>query len=119
MHEIAKATPVAFPVFVLTTASLSKISDRRQFSVQRSARIPTLIQIVDSSLSFRLPLISCVDVANQVVAHIVAYMQFQKVPELAKFAVKIFINRVKPFLKFSFSQLANRIMSRVMIDVWK
>jgi len=70
-------------------------------------------------LGFRLPLIPCIDVADQMVADIVTYVQFQKMPKLAKFAVEVFINCVKPFLKLPFCQLANRVMGRVVIDVWE
>lgn len=46
-------------------------------------------------------------------------MQLQKMPKLAKFAVEVFINCVKPLLKLPFCQLANRVMGRIVIDVWE
>jgi hypothetical protein len=36
MHEVAKASSVAFAILVLTTAGFSEISHRRQLGIKRS-----------------------------------------------------------------------------------
>jgi hypothetical protein len=41
------------------------------------------------------------------------------VAELCEFAVQIFVNSVEPFLKLLFGQLADRVVGRVVVNVWE
>lgn len=98
--------------------------------------IPTFVQIIDSCLCFRLPLVSRIDISNQMIAHIVAdlkvktishlspgkvfiaHMQFKQMPELRKFNVEIFVNRIKTLLQLSFRQFAYRVVGWIVVHVW-
>lgn len=44
-------------------------------------------------------------------------MEFQKVPELRQFTVKIFVHSIESFLQILFSQFTNRIVCRVMVHI--
>lgn len=105
--------------------------------LRRRTGIPTIIQIIDGSLSFCLPLISGVHVTDQVVADVVTYlfkiklrccerrkhtethMQFQEVSKLGQFTVQVFVHGIKTFLELLLGKLADRVVCRVMVHVWK
>jgi len=76
MHEITKTTTVALAILVLATTGLTEVCDRGEFSVKRSASIPALVQFVSCILSLGLPLVARIDVANEVIAHVVAHVEF-------------------------------------------
>lgn len=64
MHEVAEAASITFPIFVLSTTRLAEIRDWGEFCVQWSACIPPVVQVLNSSLCFRLPFEAGVHVAN-------------------------------------------------------
>jgi hypothetical protein len=46
-------------------------------------------------------------------------MKLQEMPKLCQFAIKVLIYRVKPLLKLFLGELADRIVGRVVVHVWK
>jgi hypothetical protein len=44
-------------------------------------------------------------------------MQFEKVSELRKFTVQIFVNGVKPILELLLGELADRVVRGVVINI--
>ena len=46
-------------------------------------------------------------------------MQLQKVPKLGQFAIQVLINCIKALLKLLLGQLANGVMCRVVVNIWK
>ncbi len=91
VHEVAKAPTIAFSVLVLTTTSFTEICDRRQLCIQRSpcdksksqcrrsiikllTCVPTIIQIINGCLCLGLPLESGVNIANEMIAYVVTYL---------------------------------------------
>lgn len=74
MHEVAKSRSRALAHFVLTTASLSEVCYWRQFSVDRSAAEPAIVQVVHSPFRVFLSAKLDVNIAHQVIAEIVAYV---------------------------------------------
>lgn len=46
-------------------------------------------------------------------------MQLQQMPELRQLAIEIFIHGIKSLLQFPFCQLADGVVSWVVIHVWK
>ena len=47
------------------------------------------------------------------------HVKLEEVPKLRQFAIQVLVNRVKTLLKFFWGQTADRIMSRVMVNVGK
>lgn len=45
-------------------------------------------------------------------------MEFEKVSELCKLAIQIFVNGVEPILEFFFSEFADWVVCGIMINVW-
>lgn len=134
MHEVAEASSIALPVFVLSAARLAKVRDRGELCVQRSTGVPPVVQVLNSSLRFSFPFETSVHVADQMVTHVVAYlltivsaitrmmkdythMKFKKVSKLRQLAVQVLVNRVKSLLKLLRGQTADRIVGRVMVHV--
>ena len=64
MHEIAEASSIAFPVFVLSATCLAEIRDWGELRVERSTCIPPVVQVFNSSLRFRFPFETGVHIAN-------------------------------------------------------
>lgn len=75
MHKVAKAAAIAFAVFVLAAARLPEVRDGGQLGIKRTAGIPTLVQVVHSSLRLSLPFVSSINVSDEVVSNVVANMQ--------------------------------------------
>jgi len=46
-------------------------------------------------------------------------MKLKEMTKFSQFTVEIFIYSIKPFLEFFLGELANRVMSRVMIHIGK
>jgi len=119
VHKVAEATAVTLAVLVLTATSFAKICHRRKFGIERTTCVPALVAVVNGSLCFGFPFVSCINISNEVISHIVANMKLKEMTKLCQFAVEIFVNRVKAFLEFFFCELAHRVMSRVMIYIGK
>lgn len=71
MHEVAEASSVTFPVFVLSATCLTEIRDWREFCVQRSTRIPPVVQILDGSLGFRFPFETGINISDKMITNVI------------------------------------------------
>lgn len=72
MHKVAEPTPITLIRLVLPTAGLSEIRHRRQLRKERPPIVPSIIQCIHGSLRFFFPLVTCIDVTNEMFADIVA-----------------------------------------------
>jgi len=117
VHEVAKTTTVALPVLVLATACLAKVGHWRKLGIKGPSSIPSIVEIINSGLGFRFPLVSRVDVTNQMVSNVVTHVQFQQVAELCEFAVQVLINSIKTFLELLVRQLADRVVRWVVVNI--
>jgi len=117
VHEVAEPAPSALCIFILPTARFAKVGDWREFGVQWSACIPSVVEVVHGSLRFGFPFVSCIDIANKVVTDIVTHVKLQEMPKLRQFAVQILVHSVKPLLQLLLGQLADAVMGRVVVDV--
>ena len=135
MHEVAKASSVAFAVLVLSTACLTEIRNWGKFCIQRSACIPPVVQILDRGLRFRFPFETSIHVSDEMVANVITYLwdsselsiyskirktthvKLEKVSKFRQLAVQVLINGIKTLLKFLGSQTADWIVGRVVIYV--
>jgi len=82
VHKVAKATAITFAVFVLTATGFAKIRHRRKFGIERATCIPAFVAVVNSSLCFGFPFISRIDIANEVIPHVIADMKLKEMTEL-------------------------------------
>ena len=64
MHEVAEASSIAFPVFVLPTARLAEVGDWGEFRIQRPTSIPPVVQVLNGGLRFCFPLETSVDISD-------------------------------------------------------
>ena len=46
-------------------------------------------------------------------------MEFEKVSELCKLTIQVFVNGVEPLLEFFFGKLADWVVCGIMINVWQ
>jgi len=118
VHKVAKAAAVALAVLILPAASFAEVRDWRKLGIQRSAGIPAVVQTVDRYLSLGLPFIACIHIPNQMIADVVTYVQFEKISELRKLTVEIFVNGIEALLELFLGELANGVVGGVMIDIW-
>lgn len=79
MHKVAEPPSVALAILVLTTAGFSEVGDRAELGVEWASGVPTVVEFFGRGLSLGLPLVSGVDVADEVVADVVAYVHFEEV----------------------------------------
>jgi hypothetical protein len=93
------------PLGMLPTTGLPKICHRRQFRVYRTGGIPPTIQSVESTLRSLLVLEPGVDISNEMVAVIVAHMQFLQFPIQAQLGVEILVEGIKVFLDLGGGEL--------------
>jgi len=103
MHKVAKTTAVAFSIFVLPATRLTEVGDWGELGIQWPASVPTIVEIVNGSLGFRLPLKASVYVSNEVIANIVAHMKFKEVSKFRKLAIEVFVDSVETFLQLAFA----------------
>jgi len=75
MHEIAKPSAVAFSIFILPAACFPEVGDWRQLSVKRATSIPAFVQVIYRALCLCLPLVSRINVANEVVSNVVTDLE--------------------------------------------
>jgi len=119
MHEVAEPPSVAFSVFVLSAACLTEIRDRGKFCIQRSTGIPPVVQIFDGGLCFRFPFETGINVSNKMIANVITHVEFEKVPKLRQLTVQVLVYRIETLLKLLGGQTADRIVSRVVVNVGK
>lgn len=74
MHEITEPGPGAFAHLVLATTRLPEVSDWRQFGIHWPAPEPTIIEILGRLLCVLLPPEFDVNIADQVIAEVVAHV---------------------------------------------
>jgi len=70
-------------------------------------------------LGFGLPFVSGVDVAYEVVPYVITYVHLEEVTVFGEFAVKILIDGVKVVLKTLLVEGIVRIVSWIVVYVWK
>ena len=74
MHEVAEPSPITFPVFVLSATCLAEVRDWGELRVERSTRIPPIVQVLNSGLCFCFPFVTGVHITDQMVTNIVTYL---------------------------------------------
>lgn len=72
MHEVAEAGPGAFSHLVLTAASFTKVGDWRQLSINWTPTKPAIVELLSSSFSIFFTTEFDVNVADQMIAEVVA-----------------------------------------------
>ena len=87
MHEVAETSSIAFSVFVLSATRLAEVRDWGELCIQRSTSVPSVVQVLNSGLCFCFPFETSVHVADQMVAHVVAYL-FRILSAIATVLVK-------------------------------
>lgn len=80
------STSVTRSLVVLPAASLPKVADGTELGPEGLAGVPPIRQVLDRRSRFELPLVSGVDVADEVVADIVADVELEEVAELGELA---------------------------------
>lgn len=70
-------------------------------------------------MGFGLPFVSGVDVAYEVVPYVITYVHLEEVTVFGEFAVKILIDGVKVVLKTLLVEGIVRIVSWIVVYVWK
>jgi len=119
MHEVAESSTVTFPIFILPATGLTKVCHRRQFCIERATSIPTIVKRINGSLSLCFPFVPRINISDQVVAYIVAYVQLEQVPIFCKFAVQVFIYSIKIVLELLVGKVGVWIVSWIMVYVWE
>lgn len=76
MHEIAEPRSSALTHLILSTTGLSEVSDRWQFGVNRPATEPSIVQVIYGLFCVLFSTEFYVDVANEVIAQVVADVHF-------------------------------------------
>jgi len=117
MHEVAETSAVAFAVFILSTTGFTEVCDGRELSIQRATSIPPLVQLLDGLLSFGLPLVSSIHVADEMVANVVADMQFEEMTVLGELAIEVFVHGVKVLLQVVVREFVIGVVRRIVVDV--
>lgn len=103
MHEVAETTSSASAYFVLPTTGLPEISHSGQLGIHRLASEPALIKLIDSSLSVLFALEFDVDIADEMVAQVIADVHFFDGPiPFLQFHEDIFKEFVEMLLIFFF-----------------
>lgn len=80
------STSVTRSLVVLPAASLPKVADGTELGPEGLAGVPPIRQVLNRRSRFELPLVSGVDVANEVVADVVADVELEEVAELGELA---------------------------------
>lgn len=78
----------------------------RNFSSSILTSVPSIVQTIDSVLSFILELISGIDVSDQMFPHIVTDMHLCQMTVIGQFAKEVFEEVVELSLELRFSQVA-------------
>lgn len=74
MHEVAEATSGALSHFILAAASFPEVSDGRELCVDGLGVEPAIIQVHDCFLCILLTTKLNIDVADEVVAQVIAHV---------------------------------------------
>merc|ERR1719354_829092 len=74
MHEVTESRPCAFPSLVLSTARLTEVGYRGEFGINWSATEPAVVQVIDGLLGVLLLLELDINVADKMVAKVVAHV---------------------------------------------
>jgi len=117
MHEVTESAPVAFAHIVLSTTRFPEVGDGREFCKEWATGIPPLIESIDSDLSLVLPVVSGIDVTDEMVADVIADMHFEEVAVFDQFAEDVLVERFKVGGQFCLRELAVGVVSRVLVHV--
>lgn len=74
MHKVAEPGPGALPHLVLAATGLPEVSDGGQFRVHGSSSEPAIVQVLGRLVRVLFPAELDVDVADQVIAQVVAHV---------------------------------------------
>jgi hypothetical protein len=80
------ATPVAVAFVVLPAAGLAEVADGAELGPERLAGVPPAVEVLARLGTLKLEVKASVDVANQVVADVVADVELEQVAELSELA---------------------------------
>ena len=104
MHEVAESRPGALSHLVLAATRLPEVGDRRQLGVNGPASEPAVVQLLDGLLGVFFFAELDVDVANEMVAQVVADVHLLNLTilvlrldkDVLKEVVIMFLRRKKP-----------------------
>ena len=118
VHKVAEAAAVAFVGFVLAAAGFAKVGDGAELGEEGAGVEPAVVEGVYGALCVFFPCVAGIDVADEMVADIVADVHLDQLAVLGQLDEKVDKEGVKVVLDLHVGQRAvGIVVPRVAVDV--